>query len=74
VRDESGEVIEVVGTAVDVTEQHDVKVALETAFEQINALKDQLHKENIALREEIDRSSMFEEIVGESPRYKPFWH
>jgi PAS domain S-box-containing protein len=64
---ESGEVVEVVGTSMDVTEQHEARVALETAFEQIQALKDQLYKENIALREEIDRSSMFEEIVGESP-------
>ncbi len=63
---ESGEITEVVGTTMDVTEQHEARTALETAFEQINALKDQLHKENIALREEIDRSSMFEEIVGES--------
>src|SRR2546429_7277746 len=30
-------------------------------------LKDQLYKENIALREEIDKASMFEEIVGISP-------
>jgi PAS domain S-box-containing protein len=65
--DESGEIVEVVGTAVDVTEQYAAKTALETAFEEIRALKDQLHNENIALREEIDRSSMFEEIVGESP-------
>src|SRR5438876_8188027 len=63
---ESGEITEVVGTTMDVTEQHEARTALETAFEQINALKDQLHEENIALREEIDRSSMFEEIVGES--------
>jgi PAS domain S-box-containing protein len=65
--DESGEVVEVVGTSMDVTEQHQARTALETAFEQIQALKDQLYHENIALREEIDRSSMFEEIVGESP-------
>jgi len=49
------------------TEQHEARAALETAFEQIKALKDQLYNENIALREEIDRSSMFEEIVGASP-------
>jgi PAS domain S-box-containing protein len=67
VTDESGEIVEVVGTAVDVTEQQEAKMALENAFEQIKALKDQLYNENIALREEIDRSSMFEEIVGESP-------
>jgi DNA-binding NtrC family response regulator len=63
---ELGEITEVVGTTIDVTEQHQARTALETAFEQINALKDQLYKENVALREEIDRSSMFEEIVGGS--------
>jgi PAS domain S-box-containing protein len=67
VMNESGEVIEVIGTTMDVTEQHEASAALEAAFEQIKALKDQLYNENIALREEIDRSSMFEEIVGESP-------
>ncbi len=64
---ESGEITEVVGTTMDVTEQYAARNALETAFQQIKALKDQLHEENIALREEIDRSSMFEEIVGASP-------
>jgi PAS domain S-box-containing protein len=67
VMNESGEVTEVFGTTMDVTEQYEARVALETAFEQIKALKDQLYNENVALREEIDRSSMFEEIVGESP-------
>jgi PAS domain S-box-containing protein len=64
---EAGEITEVFGTTMDVTEQQQARLALETAFEQIKALKDQLYNENIALREEIDRSSMFEEIVGESP-------
>ncbi len=67
VLNESGEVAEVVGTTVDVTEQHQARVALETAFEEIKTLRDQLHKENIALREEIDKAFMFEDIVGESP-------
>jgi transcriptional regulator with GAF, ATPase, and Fis domain len=67
VLNESGEIAEVFGTTMDVTEQYEARLALETAFEQIKALKDQLYNENIALREEIDRSSMFEEIVGESP-------
>jgi PAS domain S-box-containing protein len=66
VMNESGEVAEVFGTTMDVTEQHESRAALETALEQIKALKDQLYNENVALREEIDRSSMFEEIVGES--------
>ena len=37
------------------------------AFEEIRLLKDQLYKENLALREEIDITRMFEEIVGSSP-------
>ena len=63
---ESGEIAEFFGTVVDVTEQHTARVALEGAFEEINLLKDQLYKENVALREEIDKVSMFEEIVGSS--------
>jgi formate hydrogenlyase transcriptional activator len=38
--------------------------ALETAYAEIERLKDQLQRENIALREEVDTTSMFEEIVG----------
>jgi len=41
--------------------------ALERAYEEIRLLKEQIQKENIALREEVDRTSMFEEIVGTSP-------
>ena len=37
---------------------------------EIRALKDQLYKENLALRDEIDRTSMFEEIVGISSSLK----
>ena len=41
--------------------------AAKLAFQEIQKLKDQLYKENIALREEVDKASMFEEIVGASP-------
>jgi transcriptional regulator with GAF, ATPase, and Fis domain len=41
--------------------------ALKAALEEIQVLKDQLYKENLALREEIDVNRMFEEIVGSSP-------
>ena len=66
VMNELGEITEVVGTTMDVTEQYEATVALESAFEQIKELRDQLYKENIALREEVDKVSMFEEIVGSS--------
>ena len=58
-RDDLGN-LEFVGSVMDVT-------AAKRAYREIQALKDQLHKENLALKEEIDRSSMFEEIVGASP-------
>jgi transcriptional regulator with PAS, ATPase and Fis domain/HAMP domain-containing protein len=66
VMNELGEITEVVGTTMDVTEQYEARAALQTAFEQIKELRDQLYKENIALREEVDKVSMFEEIVGSS--------
>jgi PAS domain S-box-containing protein len=66
VTDESGTVIEFVGTMIDVTEQRNTTDALKKAFEEIKILRDQLFKENIALREEVDKASMFDEIVGHS--------
>ena len=37
------------------------------ALREIQTLKDRLCRENVALKEEVDKASMFEEIVGESP-------
>ena len=65
--DSSGQFSEYVGTVMDVTEQHEAQTSLETAFREIKALQDRLFKENIALRDEIVQTSMFEEIIGESP-------
>ena len=62
----SGEVSEFVGTHMDVTEQVESQAALKRAIEEIKQLRDQLYQENIALREEIDETSMFEEIIGKS--------
>jgi PAS domain S-box-containing protein len=67
VMDESGEITEVVGTVVDVTEQWNSKTALEKALEENQRLKDRLQDENLALREQIDQALMFEEVVGTSP-------
>jgi PAS domain S-box-containing protein len=67
VMDESGEITEVVGTVMDVTEQWNARTALEKAVEEIQHLKDHLQDENLALREQIDQALMFEEVVGASP-------
>jgi len=62
----NGELLHVVGTVVDITERRRAEEALRSAFDEIKRLKDELYRENLALRDEIDRSSMFEEIVGTS--------
>ena len=64
--DERGDVVEFVGASIDVTEHHRARADLEKAFEEIKRLKDQLHDENVVLREQIDQAFMFEEIVGTS--------
>lgn len=51
----------------DITERKQSEAAMRTALAEIQELKDQLQRENIVLREEIDKTSMFEEIVGSSP-------
>jgi PAS domain S-box-containing protein len=48
-----------VAFALDLSEQ-------KRAEAEILALKDQLYKENLALRDEVERTSMFDEIVGAS--------
>jgi len=65
-RNGAGELKEFVGTIMDVTEQVQSRKALEDALAQINALKEQLFQENVALRQEIDETSMFDEIIGKS--------
>ena len=67
VKGEPGQ-FEFVGAVMDVTEQWQARAELEKAFEEIKRLKDRLHDENVALREQIDQAFMFEEIVGSSPR------
>jgi PAS domain S-box-containing protein len=53
VRDELGKIVKWYGTATDI---HDRKRA-----------EERLQVENVVLREEIDKASMFEEVVGASP-------
>jgi PAS domain S-box-containing protein len=52
-RNEQGNIIRWYGTATDI---HDRKQS-----------EERLHVENVVLREEIDKASMFEEVVGASP-------
>ncbi|MGA7991368.1 MAG: sigma 54-interacting transcriptional regulator [Thermoanaerobaculia bacterium] len=58
-RDEKGAILRWYGTFTDID-------ARKRAEQELEKLKDQLQKENIALRDEVSQSSMFEEIVGSS--------
>ena len=69
-RDESGNVSMWYGASVDIEDRKRSEEKLVKAFDEIKALKEQLYRENVALKEEIDRTSMFEEIVGASDAIK----
>lgn len=66
-RDEAGKIVKWYGTNIDIEDRRRAVETLQTAFEEIKELKDKLYRENIALKDEINRSSMFEEIIGTSP-------
>jgi PAS domain S-box-containing protein len=68
-KNESG-FLEFVGSVMDITAAKRSQRELQQALQEIAVLKDQLYKENIALRAEIGEASMFEEIVGGSPLLK----
>jgi PAS domain S-box-containing protein len=63
---QSGPPTEYAGITIDITERKRAEDELKAAFEEIKKLKDELYRENLALRDEVDRTSMFEEIVGTS--------
>ncbi len=58
-RDSSGNIVRWFGSSVDIEQ-------LKRVEHELHDLKERLHKENIALRDEISQTSMFEEIVGSS--------
>ncbi len=58
--------VEYIGAATDITDRKRAEIELQKAFDEIKKLKDRLFEENIALRQEIDQASLFEEIVGSS--------
>lgn len=66
-RDEAGNIIKWYGSSLDIEDMKRAENELQTALRENKKLKDQLYHENLALKEEIDRSLMFEEIVGTSP-------
>src|SRR5579862_463864 len=55
------------GVAISNWTKHlEAGVTLQSAAEELEHLKEHIYKENLVLRDEVDRASMFEEIVGTS--------
>jgi transcriptional regulator with GAF, ATPase, and Fis domain len=50
----------------DATKNFEATATLQSAVQELEVLREHLHKENLVLRDEVDRVSMFEEIVGTS--------
>ena len=69
-RDDQGNVVMWYGSSLEIDDRKRAEEELKKAFDEIKTLKDQLYKENLALKEEIDQASMFEEIVGASDAVK----
>jgi formate hydrogenlyase transcriptional activator len=69
-RDDKGNIVKWYGVLVDIENQKRTEARLRQALDEVQKLQDQLRKETIVLREEVDRASMFEEIVGASPALK----
>jgi PAS domain S-box-containing protein len=63
---ESGRPSRASGISTDITDRKAAEEELREAFDEIRRLKDRLQQENVALREEVEKVSMFEEIVGSS--------
>jgi PAS domain S-box-containing protein len=66
-RDADGRIVRWYFLVTDIDKRKRAERELASAFEEIKCLKDRLQDENVALREQIDQTFMFEEIVGASP-------
>ncbi|MEJ2169253.1 MAG: sigma 54-interacting transcriptional regulator [Desulfobacterales bacterium] len=66
----SGEAERLMGVSIDISERKQMEDQLRARLEEIEGLKQQLEKENIYLREEIQLQNVHEEIVGRSQAMK----
>ncbi len=66
----SGEPERLMGVSLDVSERKQMEAQLRERLRDIEQLKQQLEKENVYLREEIELQNMHEEIVGRSRAMK----
>jgi formate hydrogenlyase transcriptional activator len=69
-RDAAGRAVRTIGVLRDVTEQKVLEFDLRKALDDVRQLRDQLHRENVYLREQMCSESGHGAIVGESEPIK----
>ncbi len=65
-----GEFLGYTGTCVDINDRKKAEESLQSALAEINQLKNELHEENIYLKEVIKLEHNFNEIIGDSDALK----
>jgi PAS domain S-box-containing protein len=63
---EEGEFLGYIGSAIDIDERKEAEGSLQRALTEISELKNELHAENIYLKEMIKLEHEFDEIIGNS--------
>ena len=66
IKDEKGQIVNVLESSTDITERKQTETARDQALQELESLKAKLEEENIYLRKELQNQSGFDEIVGES--------
>lgn len=66
IRNEKGDVVQVLESVTDITERKELEAARDRAMQELEVLKNQLEEENLQLREELQLNKGFEDIVGQS--------
>ncbi len=62
-----GKAARLMGASIDITDHRQMEKRLQTQLDEIKGLKQQLERDNINLRKEIDRQHIHDEIVSRSP-------
>ncbi len=66
IKDEHGNVVQVLESNTDITQRKELEAARDQAMQELEAMKSRLEYENLQLREELLLNKDFEEIVGQS--------
>jgi PAS domain S-box-containing protein len=66
IKDARGQVTQVLEATTDITERKQTEAARDSYLEELRALKEQLERENVYLKQEISADHGFTEIIGKS--------